>query len=68
MKNKYPVEHINTAYELLLQRIENGDVSAVERPLVDKLLSTTNAFREGTLLIGHADYIAKTKAEYEKEL
>ena len=68
MKNPYPVDHINAAYELLLERIENGDVKAAERPLVDKLLTKTETFREGTLLADHANYIEKTKTEYEKEL
>lgn len=68
LKDKIPITNINSAYESLLQSIENGTVKAVERSLVHKLLQDAQAFREGAILHVQQTYLSKTKAAYETEI
>lgn len=68
LKKKFPVDQINSAYEALLHKIEDGTVKAVERSLVHKLLQDSKTFRGGSTLEGQRTYLAKTKAEYEAEI
>ena len=68
MGRKYSATHVNAQYEILLGKIERGEIKADEIRLEDKLLCIVDTFRDGVSLKSQVDFVAKTKTEYRREI
>ena len=69
-KQKLPLAVVQAQYEILLDKIDRKVLKPAPkvRGIEERLIKKVTAFRNGTLVAGHAQLVARKRAEYQAQI